>query len=115
MPFGRPRLIPTDERLVRHDVASPRTFDQLGVGLSVASLVFQWTALHGQPWWVHRAGVNGSAHGSPRDGGADRRLYPVDLADDGVGEPATRRLRRSGRAAGSSQDVDERGNEQNGN
>jgi hypothetical protein len=23
-------------------------------------LVFQWTALHGQPWWVHRERVNGS-------------------------------------------------------
>ena len=45
-------LVAPNERLVGHDVASPRAFDQLGV--ACRRIVFQWTALHRQPYPLHR-------------------------------------------------------------
>jgi len=51
---GRPNghvLIPPDELLVGHDLASACAFDEFGVD---SPLVFQWTALHGQPYAIHR-------------------------------------------------------------
>jgi hypothetical protein len=42
----RDGLVPADQLLIGHDVASPCAIDQLGVATPV---VFQWTALHGQP------------------------------------------------------------------
>ena len=50
-------LVSPNEHLVGHDLASARAFDQLGVA---SPLVFQWTALHGQPYLLHRVVPDGS-------------------------------------------------------
>src|SRR4051812_13640698 len=108
-------LIPTDERLVRHDVASPRAFDQLGVGLSVASLVFQWTAST-----VNRGGYTERASTVPP---TDRRATVVRIGrcilstSPTMGSANRRRADSAARVVlrVPSQDVDERGNEHNGN
>ncbi|TMC66353.1 MAG: aminotransferase class III-fold pyridoxal phosphate-dependent enzyme, partial [Chloroflexi bacterium] len=45
-------LVSTDQLLIRHDLAPAGALDQLRV--------FQWTALHGQPYFLHREASAGS-------------------------------------------------------
>ena len=57
-------LVPADQFLVGHDLAFARAFDQFSF--------FQWTALHGQPYFLHRGRRGRSRLNDDRRGSSQR-------------------------------------------